>query len=104
MPLPLLEQLDTAVPEVASLLELLGLCGRRGMGKTVLGQVLIPEVFLRELATPLAVKRTYNANHMQSGCTAGLSLSVKQAHLRLSQIVPRLLFAPNGSETVASVK
>lgn len=94
MPLPLLKRLDTAVPEVASLLELLGLCGRRRMGKTVLGQVLIPEVFIRELATPLALNRTYNANHMQSSCTEGLSLSLKQAHLRLSQIV----------QTVVSVK
>lgn len=57
MPLPLLKPLDpplpTPGPEVVKLLELLGFCGREGVG-----QVLVPEAFLRDSATAYAGPRS----------------------------------------------
>lgn len=62
----------TAGPEVVNLLELLGFCGSKGMGKTELGQVLIPEAFLREITTACAEPRSLSsARTMQIICKAG---------------------------------
>lgn len=47
-----------AGPEVEDLGELLGLCGSREKGRTALGQVLIPEAFLGEIAKAYAEPRS----------------------------------------------